>query len=185
MGVTGAGKSTLAASFGLMGFAVLTDDCLLVEKQDTGVMVAPSYPGLRLWPETVEGLFKEAPVLQPMAHYTDKKRLLFDQDNFEGSLSLSTIYVLTHPENIQEITDVTITPLGAREAFLETVKHTFQLDISDREKLGQAFRKYEWLAKSVRFFRLAFPREHSFLPAVNVAILNHLDLTHSRQGIQD
>jgi hypothetical protein len=184
MGMSGAGKSTLAASFGLRGFAVLTDDCLLVEEQDGAIMTVPSYPGLRLWPETVTALFEQEPVLQPLAHYTDKRRLLFDQDHVDGPRSLKAIYVLTQPENMQDITGVTITPLGASEAFLETVKHTFQLDITDREKLGQAFRQYEWLAKSVPFFRLAFPREHAFLSAVNMTILNHLDLIHNRQQIQ-
>jgi len=184
MGMSGTGKSTLAASFGLLGFAVLTDDCLLVEEQDGEIMTVPSYPGLRLWPETVTALFEQEPVLQPLAHYTDKKRLLFDQDHFDGPLSLRAIYVLTQPENMQDITGVTITPLLASEALLETVKHTFQLDITDREKLGHSFRQYEWLAKSVLFFRLVFPRAHAFLPAVNMAILNHLDLIQNRQQIQ-
>jgi len=181
MGMTGTGKSTLAASFGLQGFSVLTDDCLLVEQQDEVIMTVPSYPGLRLWPETVTALFEHEPVLQPLAHYTDKKRLLFEQDHFDGSLSLSAIYVLTQPENIQDIAGVTINPLLASEALLETVKHTFQLDLTDREKLGRAFRQYAWLAKSVPFFRLAFPRDHAVLSAVNTAILNHLDQIQNRR----
>jgi hypothetical protein len=192
MGMTGTGKSTLAASFGQQGFTVLTDDCLLIDEQDGGVMAAPSYPGLRLWPETVAALlrssrpaFEGAPVLQPLAHYTDKKRLLFNQEHFDSRLPLHAIYVLSHAENMHETTDVTITPLAAHEALLETVKHTFQLDVTNREKLGLAFRKYEWLAKSVPFFRLVFPREHSLLPSVNMAILNHLDRIRSRQRIRD
>jgi hypothetical protein len=80
---------------------------------------------------------------------------------------------------------MTITPLLTSEALLATVKHTFQLDISDRDKLEQAFRRYEWLAKSVPFFRLDFPREYSFLPAVNLAILKSLDLNQDRKRIQD
>jgi hypothetical protein len=44
MGSTGAGKSTLAASFGLRGCCVLTDDCLLIEEQNGVMMGVPSYP---------------------------------------------------------------------------------------------------------------------------------------------
>jgi hypothetical protein len=109
MGTTGMGKSTLAASFGLRGFAVLTDDCLLVEEQEERIITIPSYPGLRLWPDTVEALFKEVPPLQPLAHYTHKKRLLFDHKFFDGPRLLSAIYVLTEPEITQDISDVTIT----------------------------------------------------------------------------
>jgi hypothetical protein len=184
MGVTGAGKSTLAASFGQRGFAILTDDCLLVEEQGGVIKTVPSYPGLRLWPETVEALFEEKPVLQPLAHYTDKKRILFDQDHIDSPLSLGIIYVLTQPDMMPDVSNVIISPMATSEALLETVRHTFQLDITDRKRLGQAFKRHEWLAKSVPFFRLAFPRDHDFLPAVNIAILDHLDTIQNRERIQ-
>jgi hypothetical protein len=175
MGTSGMGKSTLAASFGLQGYPVLTDDCLLVEEQGQEIMTVPSYPGLRLWPETVTALFDRQPALQPLAHYTDKKRLLFEQDHAPGPHSLRAIYVLVLPDDLQNTDGVRIIPLTASEALLETVKHSFQLDITDRKKLGQAFRQYEGLAKSVPFFSLGFPREHALLPSVNRSVLSHLD----------
>jgi hypothetical protein len=176
MGTPGAGKSTLAASFGLRGFPIISDDCLLVEEHAREIVTTRSFPGLRLWPESVAALFQRKPGLQPLAHGTDKKRVLFDQDRFDGPLSLLAIYVLARPENVAEINSVTITSLATNEALLETIKHTFQLDITDREKLAQAFKQYEWLAKSVSFFRLTYPRDHTFLSAVNQSILNHLNL---------
>lgn len=181
MGVTGAGKSTLAASFGLCGLAVLSDDCLLVEEQAGVVTTVASYPGLRLWPESVTALFAEEVELEPLAHYTDKKRLLFDQRYFDRPLLLRAIYLLTQPKDSQDATGVTIRPLAASQALIATVKHTFQLDVADRQQLGQAFRRYEWLAKSVPFFSLAFPREHAFLPTVNATVLEHLELIQNRQ----
>lgn len=175
VGMTGMGKSTLAASFGRQGYPVLTDDCLLVEGQGEEMMAVPSYPGLRLWPETVTALFDREPVLQPLANYTDKKRLLFDQADSDAPRSLRAIYVLAPPDDLQDSENITITSLSASEALLETVKHSFQLDITDRKKLGQAFMQRERLARSVPFFRLSFPREHVILPAVNASILSHID----------
>jgi hypothetical protein len=180
MGMTGAGKSTLAASFGLRGLPVLTDDCLLVEEQDGVMMSVPSYPGLRLWPESITALFEHEPLLQPVAHYTEKKRLLFAQKNLNGSVLLSSVYVLEQPKAMEDVISVTITPLAASEALLEIVKHTFQLDSTDRTRLGRAFRQYERLAKCVPFFRLAFPRQYASLSTVNVAILNHLEYIQKR-----
>jgi hypothetical protein len=159
----------------LQGYPVLTDDCLLVEEQGQKIMTVPSYPGLRLWPETVTALFDRKPVLQPLAHYTDKKRLLFEQDHSAGPYSLGAIYVLAAADELRDSDDVKITPLTASEALLEAVKHSFQLDITDRKKQGQAFKQYEGLAKSVPFFSLGFPREHSLLPSVNRSVLSHLD----------
>ena len=184
MGSTGAGKSTLAASFGLKGFPILTDDCLLIEEQDGVVMSVPSYPGLRLWSESISALFEEEPLLQPVAHYTDKKRLLVEQSQLDGSILLSAVYVLIEPEGAEEFSGVTITPLAASEAIFEAIKHTFQLDITDRAKLRRDFKQYEWLAKSVPFFKLAFPREHAYLSTVNMAILDHLNGTRKRQQMK-
>lgn len=184
MGTTGMGKSTLATSFGLRGFSVLTDDCLLVKRQDDKIMGVPSYAGLRLWPESVTALFDKEPEVRPMAHYTDKKRVLFDQKTLAGSLELKAIYVLAEPESEStSAAEVTIAPLLGREALFEIVKHTFQLDVTDSQQLGRAFKRYEWLAKSVPFFRLTFPRDHALLPIVNNTVLHHLDVIPARQPI--
>jgi hypothetical protein len=180
MGSTGAGKSTLAASFGLRGCCVLTDDCLLIEEQDGAMMGVPSYPGLRLWPDTVSALFAQEPVLQPLAHYTEKKRLLFEQSH-DARLVLRSIYVLALQQEVKDIGGVTITPLAVREALMEIIKHTFQLDVTDRKRRGQAFRQHERVAKSVPFFRLTFPRGYAVLPAVHMAILDHLGLMRNEQ----
>jgi hypothetical protein len=173
MGSMGAGKSTLAASFGLRGCCVLTDDCLLIEEQDGVMMGVPSYPGLRLWPDTISALYTQEPMLQPLAHYTPKKRLLVEPPPHHTHIGLRGIYVLAPQKDVEGADDVTITPLALREALIEIIKHTFQLDVTDRQKLGQAFRQHERVAKSVPFFRLTFPHKYSALPAVHAALLDH------------
>ena len=77
---------------------------------------------------------------------------------------------------------MTITPLAMREALFEIIKHTFQLDVTDRKRLRQAFGQHERMAKSVPFFRLSFPHEYTFLPAVHMAILDHLGLMQNEQN---
>jgi hypothetical protein len=183
MGTTGMGKSTLAASFGLRGLTVLTDDCLSIGKDGDDVLCVPSYAGVRLWPESVSALFEEEPELQHLAHYTDKKRFVFEQEMAGGRHVLKAGYVLTRPDEDPSDNAIKITPLSPSEALLEAVKHTFQLDVTDRVRLGQAFRRYEWLAQSVPFFRLSYPREHALLPAVNDAVLDHMARINNRELI--
>ena len=174
LGGTGMGKSTLAASFSLRGCCVLTDDCLLIEEQHRMLQGVPSYPGLRLWPDTISALFAQEPRLQPLAHYTEKKRLLLDQPPHNTRVALRGVYVLAPQE--EDMDDVTITPLAMREALIEVIKHTFQLDLTLREGLDQAFRQQERVVKSLPFFRLTFPRDYACLPAVHMTILDHLGL---------
>ncbi|MGE5462577.1 MAG: hypothetical protein ACM3PS_04440 [Syntrophothermus sp.] len=183
MGTTGMGKSTLAASFGLRGLQVLTDDCLSIEKQGNDVLCVPSYAGVRLWPESITALFAKEPELQTLAHYTDKKRFVFEQNASGESLFLKAAYVLTHPEEDPLGNSISITPLSSGTALLEAVKHTFQLDVTDRERLAQAFKRYEWLAQSVPFFQLRYPRDHAYLPAVNTAVLEHMARIQNREAV--
>jgi hypothetical protein len=140
------------------------------------ITCVPSYAGLRLWPESITALFEQEPELHTMAHYTDKKRVLMNQSSVEGSYSLDSIYVLDVPAEVENDGVVTIVPLSSSEAIFEIIKHTFQLDVTDKQRLGQAFKRYEWLARSVSFFRLSYPRDHSFLPNVHTAILNNIGM---------
>ena len=187
VGSTGAGKSTMAASFGLRGLPVLTDDCLRIEESNGQMVCYPSYPGLRLWPESLEGLFDDAPDGEALAHYTDKKRLVVGDNTAAGPFPLHSIYILANRDDDSavevveggDITDeagqLTITQLETSGALLETIKHTFQLDPADRARISQSFVQYTMLAKYVPFFQLAYPQQFTWLPAVNQAVLAHLD----------
>jgi hypothetical protein len=56
-GPQGAGKSTTAASFARAGFPIISDDLILLHEKDGAIVVEPSYPVLRLWPDSVTHLF--------------------------------------------------------------------------------------------------------------------------------
>ena len=179
VGSTGQGKSTLALSFATQGFPFLADDCLVLEEDQGQLMAMPSYPGLRLWPETVSEIFERAPALAEVAHYSSKKRL-----SPSGELPfsrepapLSRVYFLAEPPEVQvngEASPVEIQPLAAREALLGLIRYAYLLDITDRETLRDKFDGCGRLAAMPLFYRLRFQREFSLLPQVRAAILDHL-----------
>ena len=181
MGRTGAGKSTLAASFGLRGFEVLTDDCMLVEKQDDHAVTVPSYAGVRLWPDTITALCDRDVAPEPLAHYTEKKRLVFEQGDGTASFKLAAIFVLTQAHSRQKGNGISIHPLAPSDALLEIAANTFYFDTSDHRRLERAFRQYEWAARNIPFFSLNFPRDYAALTRVHKAVLDHLDIVSSRQ----
>ncbi len=59
LGESGWGKSTLAAALARRGCPLLTDDCLLLEERDGQYHCEPSYPAVRLWPDSLSSLFGE------------------------------------------------------------------------------------------------------------------------------
>ena len=57
VGSQGAGKSTTAAAFAKMGFAILSEDVVAVTEEGKRHMVQPGYPRVNLWPESAETIF--------------------------------------------------------------------------------------------------------------------------------
>jgi hypothetical protein len=176
-GSSGRGKSTLAASLALQGFPLMTDDCLLLEEAGSGLIATPSYPGARLWDDSIETLFERAPLVSDVAHYTDKKRLTLSngQVHFCGDcLPLRRMYFLADPEQPAESQAIAIAPLAAREAFIELVAYGFKLDVDDHTVLKREFHMLDRLATLPLFYRLTFPHDFAMLPAVQAAIIEHV-----------
>ncbi len=171
LGLSGRGKSTLTASFYAQGYQVLTDDCLLLSEREGRFYGIPSYPGIRLWDENLNALFTESVEIAEVAHYTGKKRLVLAPNSFSldsARLPLTRIFVIEEPE--EGLSEIKLTKLSAREAFMELVQHTFQLDIKDRSTLTNNSNLFSRLAETGMFYRLSYPRDLTMLPAVQEAI---------------
>ena len=173
VGNTGSGKSTLAASFSRHGIAVLTDDCLLLREEGGRLTAIPSYPGVRLWPETADVMFGEDSPLAEVAHYTEKKRA----DENAGvvfcrrPVVLRRVYFLVPPEEGEPVPEISIEVLSARDAAIELVKFTYLIDVTDRYRLRQEFDRLSRVAVQPLFSRLAFPHDFARLGDVRSAIL--------------
>lgn len=168
IGVAGAGKSTMAASFAADGYSVLTDDCLIIEPGRACFAVRANYPGLRLWPETANAVLGEGLKTSEVAHYTSKRRIVAPQEQPEVA-PLRRLYLLAEPEVGSSA--ISIETLPPAEAFIELVKYTFRLDVSDRKKLAEEFGPFSRLVTAGYVKRLRYPRELSRLSEVKAAIL--------------
>jgi len=184
LGESGQGKSTLCAAFGQQGFSILTDDCLLLEQHENSLFGIPNYPGLRLWPDTVAGLFNDQPSLRRMAHYSDKKRL-GSHDSLihfcSGRVPIKAVYSLASAEKISAADPVAIQPLGPAESLIELAKHRFCLGIDDIDKLRKDYQRLSSIIKSLgAIHRLDYPRSLSLLPRVVTTVLEHSQ--HGREA---
>ena len=97
VGVSGAGKSTTAAAFARLGYPVMTDDVLALSDCGNHFLVRPAYPRVRMWPESVVGLFGSADVLPLMTPNWDKRFLGLDAPGYcfqSKPLPLAGVYFL-------------------------------------------------------------------------------------------
>jgi hypothetical protein len=170
---SGCGKSTLAASFVADGFRLLSDDSVLLREEADRLLVVPSYPSLRLWPDTVSTLLGNTSTLPPVAHYLPKQRVGTEHGHFEFTdehLPLERVYVLDQPA----AADCALTPLTAREAWLHLVRNTMSLDHGNPEALKRGFDNCTRLARRPIFRLLSYRREFEVLPEVRRRVLEDL-----------
>jgi hypothetical protein len=167
-GPPGAGKSTLAASFGASGTCLLADDALLVEPGGHRWLARPAYPAVRVWPDVVPVDARRPPRVAP---YTDKRRLGSAEGlAFTAAPSpLDRIYVLDYVESAE----TEIVPLSGRQAVMAIVAHTFSLDVSDRRRAVAQLDQALALSRQTPVCRLRYPRSLAALPSVRQAIQDH------------
>ncbi len=177
LGPSGCGKSTLTAGFHEAGLPLLSDDGVVLTPGDGCTWVLPTYPSLRLWPDAVAGLFSRAPALAPMAHYSSKQRVGLGDGEESGRtpLTLAALYVLAS-ESGADAQAIGLTSLSPRDACMEIIRNSFQLDVTDRRRAAEALDAAGDISQHVPAFRLSFPREFARLPDVRAAILGQRDL---------
>lgn len=169
---SGRGKSTLATRFALDGAPLLTDDGLQLRAEGGQLLACPSHASVRLWEDSREALVGERLQAAPAVQYTSKARLLAgDALPFARTAApLRRAYFLGAGES----EDIRIERMGAAEAALEWVRHSFLLDIEHKPRLAAHFGQITQLAALGLSYRLDYPRDYDSLPAVCRAIRQHL-----------
>lgn len=183
-GPTGRGKSTLAAAFQRAGYALLTDDCLLLEPRDGAVLAVPAYMSLRLWPDSLAAVYGgAAAAVSEVAHYTSKRQLLPGREQRPGWPAgpdpnggtwpqLAALFLLEEPAPAQAVGAIRIERSAGGAALVALIGALFALDVVDREAVQRAFGSVGQAAGCVPIFRLAYPRDYRVLPQVVEKIAN-------------
>ena len=174
IGTSGQGKSTLAASHGRRGFPLISDDYLVVRQIEGHWIAVPSYPGVRLLPESSDGIFEVAPPSDEVATYTAKRRVsdLELLPFADRPAKLLCLYVLDE-EGVSAPPEPAIERFSARQTFLKLVNSSFNLDTTDKALLRRQFATLGSIVADLPCFRLRYPREFATLPAVSQLIADH------------
>jgi hypothetical protein len=173
LGDSGAGKSTLAGDFHRAGQPAISDDCLWVKEDKDQIVALPSYGGLRLWEDSLGVLFAAEQETQSMAHYSIKKRVPLNENDLPGSgrdIPVLAVIVLSSPERILA-SEVILNRLSHRETFIAMMKQTFQLDLSDLERMSSHMQALGRIVLRLPAYRLSMPHDYDLLPTVRQKIL--------------
>lgn len=170
-GISGRGKSTLAASFAAHGFGFLTDDSLQLEKTGSGYQAHPSHPSIRLWDDSRQALLGDnIPTTTPLGCSPKFKLLAGDSVAFcNAPRPLKALYFLG--ENRVDSVDIRVSHNA--DTVIELLRHSFLLDLDERQALSLHFGQLMDLVKTVPCYRLDYPRLYTALPDVREAIVRH------------
>ena len=97
VGEGGAGKSTTAATFACLGYAVLSDDLVPIVEDTHRFLAQPGYPRINMWPDSVRALFGSEEGLPRITPTWEKRFLALDQDGYHfqaNPIPLGAIYCL-------------------------------------------------------------------------------------------
>lgn len=166
LGECGLGKSTLAAAFLQAGYPLLSDDLLVLHKPHAMLLAYPGSPRIKLFPEMARRFLGDAVTGVPMNPYTHKLIVpLKDRQVCAHALPVGAIYALAAPSEVRG-TDVSLSTLSPRQAFLTLLANTFNRAILDTARLRRQFEAAQALANTVSVKTLSYQRSLDTLPAV-------------------
>ncbi len=169
LGETGAGKSTLAASFEQAGHHLLGDDAIVVSDHDDHFYGEATYRSLRLFPHSVSAIYGDGAATSPMAHYSTKVHVepRAPAVNFEGQSPVAAVFCL---DTNYEASAVEARLLVPREACLRLLAQSFALDPQDSDHALRRLTQISRLVTQVPVYELSYPRDFAALPHVHATI---------------
>jgi hypothetical protein len=158
VGESGRGKSTLAGLFCQAGRTVLTDDCLLLRPTPAAVRALPTYPSLRLQPDSVDAIFPGDTARATLPSYSGKQRFCVPDASGQAAAGcVAAVYFLG--DAVAERDDCKIEPLAPATSCIRLMEQTFQLDALDREAVGRLLGLAGEVVMRVPTFSLDFRRD--------------------------
>jgi len=118
MGNSGWGKSTLAEAFRTCGYPMMSDDVMPINLDRGYPIVLPSFPQIKLCPESATVLGHDTTSLPRVMSGQVKLAHRFTEGFQQSSLPLKKIYVLGKGDNHE------IIPLQPQVSLIELVRHT-------------------------------------------------------------
>jgi len=140
LGPGGAGKSTTAAVFARLGYAVLADDALAVLERGDSFLAQPAYPRVRLWPESVRALYGSDEALPLLTPNWEKRYLTLDenQESFQPDpLPLAAIYILD--ERSEQAAEPAIETVAPQAALVSLITNSYVNYLLDKTMRSQEF----------------------------------------------
>jgi hypothetical protein len=177
-----AGKSTTAAAFGKLGYAVVSDDITALVEREQSFFVQSGYPRLCLWPDAAESLYgpsEQLPRIAPEDGINgrwDKRYRDLTSGGYQfqtQSLPLSAIYLLG--ERAEGAPHPAIETVSACSALVTLSANTYMNYLLDSTLRSKEFAFLSRVVSVLPVRRVIPQADASCLPRLCEAILKDYD----------
>ncbi len=176
IGDSGSGKSTsvLALTNNSKKIHLLCDDSVLIENREDKFLTHPSYPAIRLWPNSAK-IFGNDLFQHQKASEINNKLLISRNNPNSGFITepkqLKSVYMLNPTNN----NNVTIEEMTSQKAFEEITKGVFRLDVYDKNQLKEEFNFVSQLTKNIKFFGINYKQDFNLIDEFTEKITKHIE----------
>jgi hypothetical protein len=176
LGDSAYGKSTLTAAFLQAGAELLSDDFLVLRRENGEYVAYPGIPRLKLYEHTAKHLAPPGKAGAPMASGRRPKLVYAVERAHLAPSALQSFYALASPKEAAGVKEIRITSLNGKQAYLELTKNSFNVSVISPQRLSGQFQWATGLVKSgIPLRRLCHPRILSLLPQVIAAVRADLE----------
>ena len=183
VGPAGAGKSTLAAAFANLGYAVVTDDVAVIVDRGDQFLVQPAYPRVRLWADSVSAFYGTEDSLPLITPNWDKRYLdltLEGRKFLERPATLKQIFLLSERGSEEPKFE----ELAMSDKLMSLVANSYANYVLDKEMRRQEFELVSRLLDAVPVRRVRPPSDLSKLDEFCNSIIEYSDNWNGRQEFQ-
>ena len=161
VGDAGAGKSTTAAAFAREGEVVVSDDIVTLTERDGKFWVAPAYPYLSLWDDSVAMLYGEGKSLPTFSQNFGKRLLALGEHGLrfaDKPMMFGAIFLLGEPS--EEAHAPFVERIAPRECLLALVANSYATNFLEPGMRAQEFTIFGKVVGAVPAWRI-WPRANS------------------------
>jgi len=168
VGVSGEGKSTLAAALAEAGHTLVCDDVAALLERDARIEVRPGFPRIRLHADSLRSLGDD-PASHPVVHQYLDKRLKPVRQFARSAVLLDKLYVLATGEQLA------IEPLAKGAAVIEILRHTYYAhQFAPLFGFQHHLERATAIAQRVAAYRLTRPKDLARLPELVAFVEAHV-----------
>jgi hypothetical protein len=169
IGPGGAGKSTIAVALARRGYALGSDDGLLLRRSGDRWLGGPAYGGARLWRDSA-AIVAVGQRPNPGATAARKVRVTEGLRFVSEPSPLTRLYII----DPAPAPAIRFEPLTARAALIELVQQTYRLALDDRDALRTQLDALADVVTHLTAWRVAFPRTLAGVSSLAESVAAHI-----------